>query len=91
VLGEHPRTFAKRVTTEPETSRPSARELRRRSNGVRLEAALGGPVDAPAPASDDALRRKAAELGHSAHARQSDFEVVKAHERELMLALLRHP
>jgi HK97 family phage prohead protease len=46
-LGEHPRTFAKRVTTEPETSHPTARELRRRADDVRLEAALGGPSTRP--------------------------------------------
>ena len=68
------------------TPAPRAQETLRRPparNSARR------PFEAPAPAGDDTLRRKAAELGHPAHTRQSDLEAVKAHERKLMLALLR--
>ena len=95
-LGEHPRHVTRRAeaaaaadTAAAKQNALESRALRKRCDDLRLEAALGGPAEALAPASDDALRRKAAELGHPAHTGQSDYEAVKAHERELMLNLLR--
>ena len=95
-LGEHPRHLTRRANAAAaadadaaEQNALASRALRKRCDDIRLELALGGPVDALPPATDDALRRKAAELGHPAHTKQSDYEAVKAHERQLMLNLLR--